>query len=57
MNKIKLEIQKLFFRVNHSEASLLQNMFFRICTHASMSCKELFDKHCPLAQYRKSGNT
>ena len=23
----------------------------------SMSCKELFDKQCPLVQYLKSGNT
>ena len=64
MNKIKESlilfiIQKLFFWVKHNETSPVQNKFFLfselhdVKTERNMSCKELFDKQCPLVQYRK----
>ena len=36
---------------------LLFFKFYDVKTETSMSCKELFDKQCPLVQYLKSGNT
>ena len=48
-------MQKLFLWVEHNETSLVE--FHDVKTKTSMSCKELFDKQCPFAQYIKSGNT
>ena len=39
-----------------AEYVLLFSEFHDLKTEASMSCKELSDKHCPLVQYRKTGN-
>ena len=51
-------IQELFFWVKHNEASLVQNVLLfselhDVKTEGSTSCKELFDKQCPLVYYRK----
>ena len=36
-----------------AEYVLLFSEFDDVKTEANMSCKELFDKQCPLVQYRK----
>ena len=44
-------------RLTFAEHVLLFTEFHDEKTEASMSCREHFDKQCPLVQYRKSGNT
>ena len=69
MNKIKPVsfnslCRKKFFCLSKSQRSVtcaeygfLFTEFHDVKTERSMSCQELFDKQCPLVQYRKSGNT
>ena len=68
MNKIKpvwfYSLYRNFFFLSKTQWSLicaeyvlLFSEFYDVKTETSMTSKELFDKHCPLVQYRESGKT